>query len=94
MALSFTFTDEQYVVVAEAHRTFAAEAPDLVDAHAVGADSGDLPALVDVCTNQRRRASERKPHLDAAACVPCLPMGFPVWMSMMKPGAWLPHSTR
>lgn len=26
--------------------------------------------------------------------VPSLPMGLPVWMSMMKPGAWLPHSTR
>lgn len=21
-------------------------------------------------------------------------MGFPVWMSMMKPGAWLPHNSR
>lgn len=47
-ALGFTFTDEQYVVVAEAHRTFAAEAPDLVDADSVGADAGDLSALVDI----------------------------------------------
>lgn len=46
--LGFTFADEQYVVVAEAHRTFTAEAPDLVDANAVGADAGDLPALVDI----------------------------------------------
>lgn len=46
--LGFTFTDEQYVVVAEAHRTFAAEAADLVDAHSVGADAGDLSALVDI----------------------------------------------
>lgn len=90
----FTFADEQDVVVAEAHRTFAAEAPDLVDAHAVGADAGDLPALVDVCTNRQRSASEWTPLWDSAACVASLPMGFPVWMSMMKPGAWLPHSTR
>lgn len=44
----FTFTDEQDVVVAEAHRTFTAEAPDLVDANSVGADAGDLSALVDI----------------------------------------------
>lgn len=94
IVFSFTFADEQYVVVAEAHRTFAAEAPDLVDAHAVGADAGDLPALVDVCTNQERSGSEWKPLLDSAAGAPCLPTGFPVWMSMMKPGAWLPHSSR
>lgn len=61
IVFSFTFADEQDVVVAEAHRTFAAEAPDLVDAHAVGADARDLPALVDVCTNQQRSVSEWKP---------------------------------
>lgn len=48
VVLGLTFTDEQYVVVAEAHRTFTAEAPDLVDANSVGADAGDLSALVDI----------------------------------------------
>lgn len=43
-----TFTYEQDVVVAEAHGTLAAEAPDLVDAHAISADARDLAALVDV----------------------------------------------
>lgn len=76
IVFSFTFTDEQYVVVAEAHRTFAAEAPDLVDAHAVGADAGDLPALVDVCTNQERSGSEWKPLLDSAARGSVLTDGF------------------
>lgn len=52
-----TFADEQYVVVAEAHGTLAAEAPDLVDTHAVGTDSGDLSALVDICTNKQQRPS-------------------------------------
>lgn len=48
--MSFTFTDEQDVVVAEAHWTFTAEAPDLVDTHSVGTDTGDLPALINICT--------------------------------------------
>lgn len=54
-SLSFTFTNEQYVVVAEAHRTFTAEAPDLVDTHSIGTDTGDLPALIDICTKQQHR---------------------------------------
>ena len=45
-----TFTDEQDVVVAEAHRTLTAEAPDLIDTHSVGTDAGDLPALINICT--------------------------------------------
>lgn len=45
----FTFANEQYVVVAEAHGTLAAEAPNLVDTHAVGTDSRDLSTLVDIC---------------------------------------------
>lgn len=40
------FTYEQYVVVAEAHWTFTAEAPDLVDTHSTGTDTRNLPALV------------------------------------------------
>lgn len=45
-----TFADEQDVVVAEADGALAAEAPNLVDADAVGADRRDLAALVDICT--------------------------------------------
>lgn len=45
-----TFTDEQDVVVAEADGALAVEAPNLVDADAVGADRRDLAALVDICT--------------------------------------------
>lgn len=43
-----TFTYEQDVVVAEAHATLAAEAPDLVDAHAVSAEARDLATLIDI----------------------------------------------
>jgi len=50
-----TFTDEQDVVVAEAHRTFTAEAPDLIDAHSAGTDTRYLPALVNICTEQQQR---------------------------------------
>lgn len=44
----FTFADEQYVVVAEAHWTFTAEAPDLIDTHSTGTDARDFPALVNI----------------------------------------------
>lgn len=44
-----TFTDQEDVVVAEAHGALAAEAADLVDAHAVGTDARDLAALVNIC---------------------------------------------
>lgn len=71
-----TFTDEQDVVVAEAHRTFTAEAPDLVDANSVGADSGDLSALVDIWTTQQHGTSERNLLLDCVACVVVLTDGF------------------
>lgn len=99
--LSFTFANEQYVVVAEAHGTLAAEAPDLVDTHAVGTDSGDLSTLVDVCTNTQQRLS-LSGVTSSGTSLTCVcnrqvpassPIGFPVWMSMMKPGAWLPHSS-
>lgn len=42
------FTDEQYVVVAEAHWTFTAEAPNLIDTHSTGTDTRYLPALVNI----------------------------------------------
>lgn len=42
------FTNEQYIVVAEAHWTFTAEAPDLVDAHSICTDTRDLPALINI----------------------------------------------
>lgn len=99
---SFTFANEQYVVVAEAHGTLAAEAPDLVDTHAVGTDSRDLSTLVDVCTNTQQRLSLSGVTSSSGTSLTCVcnrqvpassPIGFPVWMSMMKPGAWLPHSS-
>lgn len=42
------FTDEQDVVVAEAHGTFTAETADLVDTDPIGTDPRDLPALVNI----------------------------------------------
>lgn len=48
VALINIFTNEQYVVVAEAHWTFTAEAPDLVDTHSIGTDTRDLPALINI----------------------------------------------
>ena len=48
LMLCCTFTDEQDVVVAEAHWALAAEAADLIDTHSVGTDSRDLAALVDI----------------------------------------------
>lgn len=42
------FTDEQDVVVAEAHGTFTAETADLVDTDPVGTDPRDLPALINI----------------------------------------------
>lgn len=48
VVLDCTFTDQQDVVVAEAHGTLAAEAANLVDAHAVGANARDLTALVNI----------------------------------------------
>lgn len=53
----FTFTDQEYVVVTEAHGTLAAEASNLIDTHSAGTDTWDLPALVDVC---RKRVRVRK----------------------------------
>lgn len=50
--LSFTFTDEKYVVVAEAHWTFTAEAPNLIDTNSILADTRDLPALINIYTKQ------------------------------------------
>lgn len=44
-----TFADEQDVVVAESNGTLAPEAANLVDADTVGADGGDLAALIDIC---------------------------------------------
>ena len=48
-----TFADQQHAVVAEARGALAAEAPDLVDADAIGTDGGDLPTLVDVWGGRR-----------------------------------------
>lgn len=56
LLLSFTFTDEQYVVVAESHGAFTSEAPNLVDTHSMGADTWDLSALINVYTKQYQRA--------------------------------------
>lgn len=56
-----TFADEQDVVVAEADGALAAEAPDLVDADAVGADRRDLAALVDICTQSNISILPRHP---------------------------------
>lgn len=94
MRHEFTFTNEQNVVVAEAHGTFAAEAPDLVDTHSVGTDTRDLPALVDICTKRHTECENAKRSgLRYGSCTTLSsPTGFPVWMSMMKPGAWFPHS--
>lgn len=64
-----TFADEQDVVVAEADGALAAEAPDLVDADAVGADRRDLAALIDICTQSnisilpRHPGNARRTHL-------------------------------
>ena len=61
--LSFTFTNEQYVVVAEAHRAFTAEAPDLVDTHSVGTDTRDLPTLINICTKKQHSVLQSKLNL-------------------------------
>lgn len=47
---SVTFTDEQYVVVAESNRALAPEAANLVDADTIGTDCRDLTALINICT--------------------------------------------
>lgn len=62
-SLRFTFTNEQYVVVAEAHRTFTAEAPDLVDTHSIGTDTRDLPTLINICMKKQHRVSQCKRNL-------------------------------
>lgn len=51
----FTFTDQEYVVVTEAHGTLAAEASNLIDTHSAGTDTWDLPALVDVCNRKKKK---------------------------------------
>lgn len=51
---SLTFTNEQYVVVTEAHGTFTAEAPDLVYTHSAGTDTWYLPTLINVCTKKTK----------------------------------------
>lgn len=44
----YTFTNQQDVIVAEAHRTLATEAADLIDACSMGTDPRNLPALVNI----------------------------------------------
>lgn len=48
LTLVDVFTDQQLVIVEEAHRALTPEAAHHVDTHPVLADSRDLPALVDI----------------------------------------------
>lgn len=92
-----TFTNQQDVIVAEAHRTLAAEAADLIDACSMGTDPRNLPALVNIwiMTHISVYPSCDNKHGFIDSCyrilLGVLPMGFPVWISMMKPGAGFPH---
>lgn len=43
-----TFTNQQNVIVAEAHGTLATEAAYLINARSMGTDPRNLPALVDI----------------------------------------------
>jgi len=71
-----TFTDEQYVVVAESNGALTAEAANLVDADTIGTDSRDLAALIDICTQRTsvtipgRQKGEKHPSLLEYRC-PC-----------------------
>lgn len=57
VCLSLTFTDEQYIVIAETHGTFTAEASYLVDTHSVGTYPRDLSTLINICgTIQKHHA--------------------------------------
>ncbi len=68
-----TFTDEQDVVVAEAHGTLAAETADLVDADAVRTDSWDLATLVDIWGEYKR-----------AVCMKALTQSLCWWSEMFR----------
>lgn len=46
--VALTFTNEQLVIIEEAHGTLAPEAANHVDAHAVFTDPRDLPALINI----------------------------------------------
>lgn len=48
LTLINVFTNQQLVVIEEAHWTFTPEAADHVDTHTIFTDPGDLPTLVDI----------------------------------------------
>lgn len=47
-ATSLTFTNQQLVIIEEAHWTFTPEAADHVDTHTIFTDPWDLPTLVNI----------------------------------------------
>lgn len=49
---ALTLTDQQLVIINEAHRTFTTETANHVDTHAVLTHAGNLTALIDVCGSQ------------------------------------------
>lgn len=45
---SLTFTNQQLVIIEEAHRTFTSEAANHVDTHSIFTDPWDLPAFINI----------------------------------------------
>lgn len=45
---SLTFTNQQLVIIEEAHWTFTSEAANHVDTHAIFTDPWDLPTFIDI----------------------------------------------
>lgn len=71
---TITFTDEQYVVVAESNGALAPEAANLVDADTIGTDSRDLAALVNICTQTTSVTIPRKAERRKAPLITGIPL--------------------